>query len=344
MSARSKLKKMCCLLLVLGLLLPALALGQDEAAAVEAPQPAEPDLMFLKLQWVLSDMVRCIEQLRVARDNRSKRLLVEQIEELLYEEVEFPLFYMQADSADPLDASNIGNISDVVDGGVASPLAPLYGESFALMGIAKGFEGYQAAANDYIQRAEAIYPDVLSLKVQDDSSRVPHELGQWLSDSKGSWGATSSIRLTFYGKALSQDVIDAITLDTVRVSSEQPGRKDLDYKLLVAEHDLLRGLRRYVITDDMLTHRRSNRFYLYLPPGTYRLTSGVSMDYGTTIQVHTNPNNNHFMVETLESGIAVYPVPNMRELGQRRPAIANQPLWTVDDQQQPDGGGTNEAQ
>jgi len=289
-----------------------------EPAAVAAVEPAAPSansLIFSKLEWVISDMTRCIEELRLAADDKSKRLLVEQMEQMLYEEVEFPLWYQQADNADPLDVSNIGVASDVVDSGQANPLAPLYAEAFALMGIAKGYEGFAAAANDYISRAQRMYSDVLSIKVRIDSFAVPQELQQWVLDAQGRWGATNTVRITLHGKAVAQEVVDSLNLDKVQFATDPPGRRESDYYLQVAESDFLHGMRRYVITDDLLTRKRSNVFQLYLPPGRYRLSTGVSPDYATLIEVHDNPNLNQYLVETLEQGIAVYPVPNARELG-----------------------------
>jgi len=285
------------------------------AAGTEAP-PLQTSQLYSEMEWVLNDMMRCIEELRNAEDLQSKRLLVEQVEELLYRQVEFPFMYQQSDSPNALDVAPIGATTDVVDGREANPLAPLFAQAFALMGIAKGYEGYAAAANDYIDRAKEIYGNVLSMRVRIDSFQVPKELNHWLADSRGRWGATSSIRVTFYGKTISQEVVDGLNLKTLHIKPEDAGNASpaMDYNMLVAQHDFLKGMRRYVVTDDLDTKRRDNKFFLYLPPGKYRLMTEVSMDYGTIIEVHANPSRNHYMVETIEDGVTVYPVPDAESI------------------------------
>jgi len=302
-----------CLAVCMGLAL-APAWAQEQVPETGKPAEAVFSLLLKKMEWVISDMVRCIEELRRIEDVNSKRLLVEQMEEILYREVEFPMLYQQADNVNALDVAPIGATSDVVDGGEASPLAPLYAQSFVLMGIAKGYEGYSAAASDYIERAREIYGDVLSIKVRIDSFQDPQTLGQWIADARGRWGATTPIRVSFYGKSISQEVVDGLNLENVQFQADLQERNTA-YHLQVAKRDFLKGMRRYIVTDDPLTKRRDNRFAVYLPPGAYQMATGVTLEYGNAVEVHTNPNRNHYLIETLEEGIAVYPVPNVRELG-----------------------------
>ena len=296
-------------LAVLFAALPAsVARAQDEAG--EAP-PANGSILIRKMDWVLSDMMRCIEELRRIQDPAAKRYLVEEMENILYEEVEFPLLYQQADNANALDVEVIGVTSDVVDAGEANPLAAKYAEAFALMGIARGYEGYAAAASDYIETAQSLYGNVLALKVRIDTYQDPKTLSQWMADARGSWGSTAPIRVTFYGRSVSQEVIDGLNLQNVRFQTEE---SVADHYLGVARHDFLNGIRRRIATDDVLHERRVNRFHIYLPGGSYRLVTRLSADYGNQVDVQTNPNRNHYLIETLEDGITLYPVNDVREL------------------------------
>lgn len=302
--------------LAAALLLLAATAGWTQEATVqpEAALTEVSSILIKKMEWVLSDMMRCIEELRRVEDNWSKRLLIEQLEEILYREVEFPLIYQQADNVDALDVAPIGASSDIIDSGEANPMAPMVAEAFALMGIAKGYEGYAAAATDYIDHAREIYADVLSVKMRIDSFQDPQTLGQWIADARGRWGATNPVRVTFYGKAVNQEVVDGLNIQTVSFQADE-NAEGLDYHLHVARRDFLRGMRRQIVTNDLLTKRRKGSFSLYLPPGDYRLVTGLSQDVANAFEVHTNPNRNHCLIETLEVGIAVYPVPNIRELG-----------------------------
>jgi hypothetical protein len=281
--------------------------------APAAPAPATNSLLIQKMNWVLSDMMRCIEELRNTEDIRSKRLLVEQVEEILYREVEFPLLYQQADNADALDVAPIGTTSDVGEAGEANPMATLYAEAFALAGIAKGYEGFAAAAADYMERAKAIYADVLAIQVKIDSFQDAKDLSQWIADARGNWGSTFPIRVEIYGKSVSQEVVDKLNLQNVRIQTDQKNIENLNYYLFAAQRDFLTGMRRRIATDDILKAKRINRFALYLPKGKYKLITGVSVDYANEVEVSANPNKNYYLIETIESGITLYPVPNVRE-------------------------------
>jgi hypothetical protein len=303
------------LLVSLGAVCAALAADPATPAtpAPAAPAPATNSLLIQKMNWVLSDMMRCIEELRNTEDIRSKRLLVEQVEEILYREVEFPLLYQQADNADALDVAPIGTTSDVGEAGEANPMATLYAEAFALAGIAKGYEGFAAAAADYMERAKAIYADVLAIQVKIDSFQDAKDLSQWIADARGNWGSTFPIRVEIYGKSVSQEVVDKLNLQNVRIQTDQKNIENLNYYLFAAQRDFLTGMRRRIATDDILKAKRINRFALYLPKGKYKLITGVSVDYANEVEVSANPNKNYYLIETIESGITLYPVPNVRE-------------------------------
>ena len=268
-------------------------------------------LLIRKMNWVLNDMVRCIEELRRARDPQSRRYLVEEVEKILYDEVEFPLLYKQSDNASSLNVDPIGAVSDVADAGEVSPLATLYAEAFALAGIAKGYEGFSAAATDYITRAQEIYSDVLSLQVKIDSFQDAKALSKWMADARGRWGATLPLRVTFYGKSVSQEVVDGLGLENVMFQAEKP---TIAYYLYAAKRDFLVGMRRKLATDDVLKRKRVNHFSIYLPPGHYRISTGVSADYGNDIEVYASATKNHYMIETIEDGIAIFPVTDIDSL------------------------------
>jgi hypothetical protein len=121
--------------------------------AKPAESTAAPLLLNLNLEWVNSDICRIIEEIRRTPNQWDRRDMVEQIEEMIYKHVEYPLAFKQAEISDDKERERIGTTSDVVDAGAAHPLAPQIGEAFALYGIAKGYEGYAAAASDLIERA-----------------------------------------------------------------------------------------------------------------------------------------------------------------------------------------------
>jgi len=324
---------------------------QAPATTSELSQPAQPvsSIMLDKIDWVINDMVRCVEELRRTQNQWDKRYLVEQVEETLYREVEFPMLYQQVvGNEKKMDVVPIGSTSDVTYGSDANPLAPKYAEAFALVGIAKGYEGYSAAATDYILRARDIYKDVLSLKVKLDSFEDYKTLSQWMADSRGTWGGTQAVRVTFNGKNVLQDVVDSLNMENVKFQANaKSGEKIDDYYLYVAKRDFLKGLRTRIATDDPLKKDRENKFNIYLPPGKYKLFTSATADYGIDIEVQNDPNRNQFVVETIQNGIAVYPLAAMRG-GEKLLKEEKKKEQAPEEQKKPEegkggptGGGTN---
>ena len=176
-----------------------------EAEGETSVQPEVfPQLLSLNLEWINSDICRLIEVLREARDPWERREIVEQIEYLIFRHVEDPLVFKQHEISDELDLERIGTVSDAVDAGAASPLASLIAEAYALYGIAKGYEGFAAAANDQIARAKRIYSEVESLSVQIDHFQDRKTIKNWLLDSMANWASTNAVRISFHGKNVTQ--------------------------------------------------------------------------------------------------------------------------------------------
>jgi hypothetical protein len=315
----TKMRTALMVLLTIALALPVFAQeapGDTEPPPPEAPAaaapPAAPMLLNLNLEWVNSDICRIIEELRRTRDPWEKRGMVEQIEYMIYTHVEHPLLFKRAEVSDQLDLDRIGTVSDVVDAGTANPLSPLIGEAFALYGIAKGYEGYAAAANDWITRAKAIYPTVEAVTVQLDVHEGRKPIREWMLDSQGNWARTDAVRITIHGKNVAAETLADLNDDAVTFSAK---KNDVSkYYLATAGADFMRGLRRYLVTTDKVTEQRPNRFQLYLPPGKYKVGTGASGALPIEIKVSSDPTENHFLVETLDDSVTVY----------ARPKITNQ--------------------
>jgi len=311
------------LILSIGLLLAAAyAWAQDEGGesaepapdAAAAPAPAEnafPQLLNLNLEWVNSDLTRLVEELRLAKTPWEKRDLIEQVEYLIYKHVEYPLVFKQAELSDQRDLERIGTTSDVVDAGSANPLAPLIAEAFALYGIAKGYEGYASAANDQIDRAKKIYPPVEDLTVKLDNFKDRQTIKTWITESMGNWASTNAVRVSVVGKSVNQQSVDKLTKNNLSFAAV--GHDVSAYYLAVAQADFLRGLRRYIVTEDRLTTRRPNNFQFYLPPGKYALKTDVSNRVPVEFEVSSDPAKNIFIVESLEEAVTMYPRPVVKK-------------------------------
>ena len=278
-------------------------------AADAAPAVTAPMLLNLNLDWVNSDICRLIEEIRRTPNQADRRDMVEQIEEMIYKHVEYPLTFKQAEISDEIERDRIGTTSDVADAGSADPLASQIGEAFALYGIAKGYEGFAAAASDQIERAKKIYPMVEALTVRIDNFQDQRPIRDWVKDNLGGWAATDTVRVTFEGKNLGQGSLDKLSADNFFVKAK--GKNVKAYYLAVAQADFLRGVNRYVVTDERLTERRPNQFYLYLPPGKYELSTGSSSFVPIEIEVKSDPQKNFFIVETLQDSVTVYAKPDV---------------------------------
>jgi hypothetical protein len=289
---------------------PAPAATPTPPPATDAtPAPTAPLLLNLNLEWVNSDICRLIEEIRRTPNQADRRDMVEQIEEMIYKHVEYPLTFKLGEISDDKERERIGTTSDVVDAGSADPLASQIGEAFALYGIAKGYEGYAAAASDQIARAKEIYPMVEALTVRIDNFQDQRPIRDWVKDNLGGWASTDTVRVTFEGKNIGQSSIDKLSTDNFHVQAK--GKNVKAYYLAVAQADFLRGVNRYVVTDERLTERRPNFFYLYLPPGKYALSTGSSSFVPIDIEIKADPQKNFFVVETLQDSVTVYAKPDV---------------------------------
>ncbi len=293
------------LLLAVLLVVPATAMAQGAGL----DDQGRPQLEIMYYQWIHNDIIRNIEEIRRAKDPAERRDLVEDIEEIIYEKIEFPLQYKQAEVTDQFDLNRIGVTSDVVEGKEASPVAPEIAEAYALLGIAKGFEGFGVAAADLFAKSKTVYANVMNMTVSLDHNDDNRTLGAWISASRGYWGNSTATRVKFYGKRVSQEVVDRLNSDNVAIVK---ARKNPGYTEYVAKRDFVRGMKRYLQTDDTLKERKRNYFEIYLPPGNYFLQSELSGQIAVDFKVSRNPNMNNFIVETLASGVSVYPIPDIR--------------------------------
>lgn len=289
------------------LLIAAVVSAQDEPGTQGDP------IKIAYMRWLQNDIIRDVEEVKRAKDPWERRDLIEDIEEIIWERVEFPLAYQQAELTDLMDLGRIGMSSDVTDAKGAVPEAPQIAVSYALLGIAKGYEGFGAAATDYFQKAKEIYPNVMSIAVSLDHSKDKKPLSEWISASRAYWSSSATTRVSFHGKlgGVMQDVIDKMNLDEIQILPSD--KKASPYTLFVARRDFVRGIKRYISTDDSLKERRANEFSVYLEPGEYTIKTSITSTFPIRIKVSRNVNENHFLMETLTgAGITVYPIPDIQ--------------------------------
>ena len=296
-------------IVIVAAVLAAVAIPAALMAQAGAKNSGAPPLQILNLRWLHNDIIRNVEEIRRAKDPYAKRDLVEDIQEIIWEKIEFPMSYKQAELTDSYDLDRFGTTTDYIDAGEAAPEAPEVATAYALLGIAKGYEGYGAAAADNFEKAQKIYNQVMNLSVSLDHNEDNRTLGRWITAARGQWGATNATRVTFYGKRVSQSVVDAINNDNLAIYES---RKNPNYTHYVAKRDFVRGLKTYLVTDDVLKEKRPNKFDIYLPPGDYELKTALSSDFTVTFEVKKNYRENNFIIETLAQGVAVYPIPDIR--------------------------------
>ncbi|MCZ7582235.1 MAG: hypothetical protein M5R36_02255 [Deltaproteobacteria bacterium] len=104
--------------------------------------------------------------------------------------------------------------------------------------------------------------------------------------------------------------MDDLNNDQVEFLPENP--RVSKYVLFAAKRDFTRGVKNYLMTDDSLRERRPNKFSIYLEPGQYRLKTGVTNTYNVGLTVSRNVNENAFIIETLQQGMALYAIPDVQ--------------------------------
>ncbi len=261
------------------------------------------------LHWLQNDIIRNVEEIRRAKDPWERRDLVEDIEQIIYDRIEFPMRYEKSETAEVSNMNRIGVGSDISDAQDANPAAQEVAVAYALLGIAKGYEGFGGAAVDYFSKAQAIFPRVMDIEVELDHNDDRRRLSEWVSKARGYWGASPAMRVTFYGKRVTQSVIDDMNMEGLTIATNM--RRVSKYTIFVAKRDFVRGLKMYIQTDDELREYRPNKFSVYLVPGEYRIKTDVSSVYDIRLKVSQNVFENNFILETLQSGIALYPIPDI---------------------------------
>ena len=331
MNGMNKLKVTGILFFALILLAPAGLFAQDEASS---DTPGRDQLEILYYKWIHNDIIRNIEEIKRARDQTERRDMVEDIEQIIYDKIEFPLSYKQAEISDSFDLDRIGYTSDVTEGKEASPVAPEIAEAYALLGVAKGFEGFGAAANDLFEKAKKIYSNVMSTTVSLDHNDDNRTLSSWIAASRSYWGNATATRVTFYGKRIQQEVVDQLNSDNVNIVRM---KKNPTYTEFVATRDFVNGMKRYIATDDTLRERKPNKFSIYLPPGNYMIQTQISSGATTPFRISNNSEENNFIVETLADGVAIYPIPDIRVFEQEMKKLQQKDRFG-DDLLPPDAG------
>lgn len=286
------------------LILPKPVLSQEDGRGQE-----NNTLIVQKLEWALSDLSRLVEELRLVDEADNRVFLAEDIEDILYHEVEFPLIYRRAEFIGSPGASSLPPLPHDPDSEQpASELAKLYAKAFALGGIARGFEGFLPGTEDYIELARQSYDGVLNLKIRIDSFKEPRTVQYWLDEVSKRFGKTPMVRVTFNERPVPRSAMDGLRRESVRFETVRAGRS---YSLHVAARDFIKGISRRTVTDDSLTWKKINRFSIYLPPGEYRLVTGSRGQYTSRIRVESVPDLNFFVVESIGDGVTAYPVPRL---------------------------------
>jgi hypothetical protein len=149
----------------------------------------------------------------------------------------------------------------------------------------------------------------MNMAVSLDHNDDDRTLAAWISTSRGYWGKSTATRCTFYGKRISQEVVNSINSDNLIIVRKG---KTPTYTEFVAKRDFVRGLKRYIITDDTLKERKKNFFQIYLPPGEYLLQTELGGQIVVDFLVTRSMSKNNYIIETMSSGIAVYPIPDIK--------------------------------
>ena len=325
-------------LLAAALTLPLLlqAMGSPRPSfGQEGHQITDTSLIQRKLEWVVSDMGRLLEEMRRIPRLEDRSHLVEDVEDILYRDVEFPLVYQtQARKV----VSTSGAPETVLPSGFVREaenpnLAGLFARAYALAGLARSYEGFPAAARDYLQTATTYETGVENEPVQIDTFGPPKTIREWLAEA-GETVREEPVQVTFFGKAVSQRVADQLDRENIRFES---ARTDIDYALAVAVRDFAKGIRRRLVTDDPVTRNRAGWFRLYLPPGPYRIVTGEAPEHTSRVIVGAAPEQNRFLVETAGEGLTVYSIPNLETYAPRPKTESAVPTG------RPEAAGTSEA-
>jgi hypothetical protein len=271
----------------------------------------EISLLRNKIEWAVSDMTRMVEEIRRIDSIWSKRLLVEEVENILFREVEIPLYMYGDDFSKRVKKEELPKMTE------------LYARAFAIAGIARIFEGFSAAADTYLERAKLIYPDVANLSVKIDSFEAPKPIQDWIEEGRKREIPPQAVRVSFHAKnSFPQNILDKLGSETVRFQSGK-GQK---YIMRVAAHDFLVGLFRRVSTDEVFTEKEDRQFYVYLPPGKYEIVITHPSEYKNQFQVHSDQANNHLIIEARQNSLSIYPSPSIVDVKEIEKTNQNQQI------------------
>ncbi|MBU0729726.1 MAG: hypothetical protein KKE17_15505 [Proteobacteria bacterium] len=281
------------------------AVFAGSALAGDTTTPPIDSLLRDKILWTMSDITRLVEEIRRLEDPWAKRLLIEEVENILYKEIEFP-FYIHTIGQETANAVNVASGQNHE----TSNLSELFAKTYALAGIARAYEGNAIAAEDYIDKAKKVFPDIQTLTLKIDSFQNPRTVQEWIEEANLALGESPYVKVTFHSKmgTPSVTVLEKLQPETVKFSTD---RMEMEYPLYVAESDFLKGIQgkiSSIVPTDI--------FSIYLPAGKYQLLVNLQEVYTSTIQVYPDPTRNHLLIEGIKEGITVYPSPAFQGLTQ----------------------------
>jgi len=289
------------------LLLMILAVTSEKATAQESKKyqdisqlrNKEYSLLRSKIEWAVTDMVRLVEEIRRLDSLWQKRPLVENVEEILFKEVEIPLYMYGEDFSRRVKKEDLPKMTE------------FYARAFALAGMARVFEGFSSSSEVYFERAKQIFPDILNQSIKIDSFESPRSVQEWIDEGKKHENTVQTVRVTLHAKnSFSQVIFDNLKPENVEL---QGGSKGQEYIQYVAVYDLLMGLSRKVSTDELFADGEERQFFIFLPPGKYELVVKLPNGVKNKFQVFPDPANNHLIIESKQDGLSIYYSPNLVE-------------------------------
>jgi len=268
---------------------------------------------LVKLKWIHNDIARNIELIRKAKEDNEKRYLVEEIERIIYQEIEQLYSFSYIKQADP-DFVNSGGSAESPEEETSSFVSDI-AKIYALLGLARGYEGTGAAAKDNFKLATKIYPAVMDLSVTLDHNSTSRSLASWISGGKSKWGKSDVVRVNLYGGTVSGEVAGMINTKNFFLL---PVGKSPEYDEYVARRDMLNKIKRYIILDDNPDDSRPNKFSIYLAPGKYIIKSGTPTPVESEFKVSRADSSNNFVIETTPDGFSIAHIDDIRNFVSER--------------------------
>lgn len=295
------------------LLLLALALAWTAVSPLSAAEglPADTSILQKKIDWVVTDLTRLVEEMRRGDNPASRELLASDVEDILYRDVTFRLLYSrtgkssQAEAGKPVEKKNLtARLRD-------PHLRPAYALAFAMAGLARAYEGYPAASAEYLEQARSLDPSILQRKVRIDSFEPERTVSEWLQEAREKAKGPEPFALHFYVRSLEKETVRNVNRYGIRFDT---GRSGFDSFLSVAERDFLKGISRYSVAAMSRPSEKASGFTVFLPAGTYSVATGSEGEFQSRIRVDAKPDGNFFVLEGVSGGLVVYPVPTLESL------------------------------